>query len=347
MGNKGSSTVTLCKPVTPFTMFLLTCSFAGMILFVPLLFYGCYRSVKIKSKSLKIMLRITFSMLLIAGIVYPVHQFLGFDWSGQRYCTDFNRIPITFTVAFSSYMISLTCISCVYFIRLSLSFQNSNYALPKFISYTLSFCLCPQFILVFLTVYFNLKAWYTKDVNLGNIAGWSWLLFAILNLSFNLMLLILFLFKLSRMRRTMNVDSIDAVNVIIKPATIYILCLFLAFISTVISYTFGWIRQNMIVDTNELFLVSSTLMCWDIFINLFSVILQFDNSKLFNICCGRCNVCLMLCILNKLSPKTGLSSAELFAAINKDEHVQLRITTTTVTNATSTTSASSTTTELI
>eukprot|EP01084_Bolivina_argentea_P211054 359081_1 len=250
MGNKGSSTVTLCKPVTPFTMFLLTCSFAGMILFVPLLFYGCYRSVKIKSKSLKIMLRITFT-------------------------------------------------------------------------------------------------WYTKDVNLGNIAGWSWLLFAILNLSFNLMLLILFLFKLSRMRRTMNVDSIDAVNVIIKPATIYILCLFLAFISTVISYTFGWIRQNMIVDTNELFLVSSTLMCWDIFINLFSVILQFDNSKLFNICCGRCNVCLMLCILNKLSPKTGLSSAELFAAINKDEHVQLRITTTTVTNATSTTSASSTTTELI
>eukprot|EP01084_Bolivina_argentea_P062708 114675_1 len=260
MGNKGS-TVTLCKPLTPLTTFMLICSFCGMASLLPLLVYGLYQSRTITSKSLKIMLWITFMMELIAGIVFPVHQILGFEFSGH--CADFNRIPITVTIAIISYMASLLCISIIYYIRLILSFKDTNQALSKSVSCLLLFGYVIQFTLLCLTASYNLIAWYNpkqRDIR-SHIASWSWLLFSISNLLLNLILLILFMSKMNTIRKTMGYNStMNAINIVIRPVTVYILCLSLAFISTAVSYIFGFIRSNLVIDTNELFLTSWTMM---------------------------------------------------------------------------------------
>eukprot|EP01084_Bolivina_argentea_P203222 347119_1 len=286
---------TLCIPPTPFCTFLLILSLLQITILFPLISHGFIQSIKNKKtlpQLYKIIYWITSFFLLIAGITFPIHQMFNFTYSA--YCDNFDRIEITVSITLISYMISLVCISGLYLVRIILTFKHSLiYSISKTISSSLIFGIFIQSILVTLTIYYDIKVWWSFKNDPENVAtiyttlGYIYLAFGIANIMYNVILLYLFLRNIHKLSHT--VTKKNDMHSLIQTSLVYSLCLFLTISSTLVASFLGWIRSNLVVDTNELYMLHLTLIAYDILFNVLSINLQFEYYKksLFNkcICC--------------------------------------------------------------
>eukprot|EP01084_Bolivina_argentea_P086534 156423_1 len=287
---------TLCIPPTPFGLFLLIISMITALLLLNLLGYSIVVVSKLKlPKMFSIVYWLTIFVLFIAGISMPINVMFNFEFSG--YCNDLNRVLATAPLAIGSYLISLSCVCCLYLVRFIETFKHSPHftlSLPIYILFI--FGILIQFILAVLTVNYIRIFWLTLANNPGQHRkiqkpiSYLLLSFTMVNIVYNIGLLYLFLKTVFILKK--NINRQNEINLLIKPCVIYTLCLILSFVSTLTSTMYGVIRTNFIVeDTNELHLMRLTLITLDVFINTVSVNLQFkDAQKRCNKYC-KCKCC--------------------------------------------------------
>eukprot|EP01084_Bolivina_argentea_P072847 132245_1 len=309
---------TVCIEIDIFGILLLVISVIPILFSFIISFCGFIESLKLTNATLRYLYWTSSITLLIAAISFPIHQM----YSWEPYCLQIRGIIITGNIALGSYMISLICICCLYLYRINTSFKNSLYSISNCIFCLFLFGLLLQFILVILALYFNESAWSEGSKNINskeyifalNGLFLSLLIFGILNILYNILLLIVYLSKIYQITTNMNTqkNAQNIVESVIKPSTVYMLCLCMAFCTTTITFIIGWIRTHPSLDINEMYLCHMVLFAWDIFINLLSINLQFPVAKyIFNKCCKHCQRWLVRLFVNKMK------------IIPKNENIQL------------------------
>eukprot|EP01083_Nonionella_stella_P028021 77150_1 len=286
--------LTVCKSLTPLSVFLAFISLFLILPLVPLVLHGLLKSIKLKMhKLLFIMYWMTCFVLLIAGISYPVHQILNFTYFGS--CDDFNRIPITVTVALGSYLISLVFICTLYFFRLFLTFKDSEFVLSKSVLVLMIAGILIHFMLAVFTIYFDVQLWWALKnkahapehfAKLMFITFYGLIAFIAMNCIYNIVLLSIFLRWICSLNNA--VKSQNNILNIIKPSVVYTLCLVLSFSSTVPVFVMLFIRLS-VSDSNELYMLHLTFIAVNIFANSLSIQLQFVHFQ--HSCYRYCKCC--------------------------------------------------------
>eukprot|EP01084_Bolivina_argentea_P039479 72956_1 len=281
---------TLCLPNTQLGIILLSISLLATLCLLSLIGCGFLNTIKNKSLPMlfKILYWITCELLLIAAMLWSIAFLFNFKFSGH--CQHFNQIKLLLTVASCSYILSLICISALYLTRLYFSFKESLYSISKFILMPLLCGLLMQLILFCIYHYtYNqfLIAFKTQSGNLEKqkrLFNLVFQLFFVINISYNVIILGIFSMKVYQLRQQ-TPDLGSRKKDLIHYVTMYILCLCLAIFSTLIQSLFVWVRSDVKIDSNELYMFHVVCILWDLFINLFSINLQFTYSKL-PICCA-------------------------------------------------------------
>eukprot|EP01084_Bolivina_argentea_P212639 361406_1 len=285
---------TVCIPISSFSISFIVIISIEALLLTPLILYSVFKSLKLKlPKLFRIIYCITSFMLLSAILSRAVHHILELDIC--TYCDDFTRIPITSSLTIISYMLSLDFICALYLLRLKLSFENTKHSLSKTTYTFLMLTLFILFAFTVITIDLLLQAWHSLKYDIANYANitakllWVWILYGIAQICYNIVLLVLFLKKILKLTKEINDKHEVSINDMIHSAIICTVCLLITFMSTFIQFSFGWIRGNIVDDSNELYIISGILVGTDIFINTLSLQLQFkylrDISNVHFKCC--------------------------------------------------------------
>eukprot|EP01084_Bolivina_argentea_P103671 185658_1 len=296
----------LCISTSPFNIFISTISLSTILINLSFIIIGIKWSLKAKSKLFKSIHWFTSIMLLIAGIMFPIHQLLDMQFS--KYCDNPYRIELTVPMSTIPYMLSLIGICCLYLVRLILSFKNTKYAISKYVTILLIFFLLIQFILISITTYFAICCW-SDLTNIDTHAHQyilhrhymeiSSVLFAILNTTYLIVLLCLFLKKILDMSKCIKEVEFVTDN-LIKPCIMYLICVSVSIIALFIVFIFNIIRNVAIEDTNEFYMLHLTLITVDILVNTLSVNIQFESAKyVFDIFCKCCNLYILTLVVKK------------------------------------------------
>eukprot|EP01084_Bolivina_argentea_P268039 455162_1 len=295
MGNSQDSTRTMCIPITSVGYVTSVLSIIPTLLVIIVLIYGLQHSKTLNQPLLKYIYWITTFLLFIAAIIWPLHLF--FDLTISGYCNNWIRVATTSRIANVSWMLSLISICCLYTIRLHLSFRLSKLTLSNTTLICLAIMIFIQIILSIFVAYFGHSFWiafakldkHNMDQNLSlfmifyNTFGGFCMLY-------NIILLIIFLKKISQISGSLDGNEREqAIETLVEPAVNYTLCLFIAFISTLIVFSFGIMRGNVFSDSNIIYQAHVCYISWDIFINALSITMQFDAAKpMFDKYCKYC-----------------------------------------------------------
>eukprot|EP01083_Nonionella_stella_P053953 142566_1 len=303
MGESKGNERTLCISASPLILGIWISAFIPLLLSIPVHYFGFQQSLKLKPTMLQIVYWITSVSLCIAGISFPMNQTFDLTFSG--YCDDFTRIVITNSMVAGFYTFSLVCINCLYLLRMHLSFKNSSYALSTCTISILIFGLIVECFLVIACVYCNYLTWWAvamnqrKNLLVYTYIFWLfWSSFAAYTMTYNVILLLLFWYKLHQMSKY----AVSIARNIVEPAVVYSLCLCITFVTTLTSYGLGWCRGNVMVDNNDIYMVHLTVIGCDIFFNTLCINLQFNAAQsIFNKLCGKCKQSLLKRYMNAMT----------------------------------------------
>eukprot|EP01083_Nonionella_stella_P021336 59203_1 len=300
--NKGS-TVTACKEVTLFSVCMVSICCISMVILLPLLWIGIRHSMRLKTRKIKILYQLTCIPLFIAGTMLPVHFVFQFPFSG--YCDNFQRIVWTASIPLFSYLISLVCVYGLYLIRFITLSNHSPHKSSTFIIRIMQLVLFAEIVLVLLTIWWNITTYH--HYFLGDMEGvlyWKhlsysiYLSFGIVHVLFNLVLLLLFLRKMSHMSRSIRMDATQSDIVrLLEPVSVYTSSFIYVFVSTFSTTLYGSLRGYLYMDTNRIYMVHLALLSIDTLINCFALNVQFEPmqhmlhrkyKKSFNVMCLCC-----------------------------------------------------------
>eukprot|EP01083_Nonionella_stella_P025213 69443_1 len=352
MGNDLASPRTLCIPPLPVFLVLVGISILQIPCLILISCHGFFGSLRVQLPTMfKILYWFTSLVMLMAGITYPLQQIA--ESTLFESCDNLRRMSIMACIPFTCYMLSLICISLLYLLRYTITFREESHAIKfKFIVAFFIFGIVCQCVLCVILTYLNSEVWYLWShghayVELHHTTLKFYLSFTVINTTFNIFLLILFMWKVYSIGKNVNFkfnkqndEDIATLISLIDPVVIWSLCLFTAVFSSILTACMGYARQYTTHgDTNILYVTHMTLFSVDVFINYLSVNLQFNHfRKLFNALCGCCHQRCMQCLIRHVFVARGDESSTMQITVYQKLKVfnEERILTATPTTAKST-----------
>eukprot|EP01084_Bolivina_argentea_P054928 100734_1 len=341
MGNDFGTERTLCLLTTPLGIILVSISLTTIPFLLIVMWYGIagLQCNKQLPQYFKIFYYFTCFVTLIAGISFPMQEL--FEQSFIKSCDNLKRLSIMTSIPFTTYMVSLICISIIYLLRYIIITKDVNFKVIVVVI-VFGFGMLCQFVLCGVLSYLNSDIWYRFShgldfVHLHLITINIYLTFTVINTVYNILLLILFIFKVVQIgtyvhfHHTHNAnDTSNTLTRLIDPIVICTLCLFSSILSSIITSSVGFSRYSFISDSdsNEMYSIHLTLFPIDVLINYLSLNLQFDHfqkTKLFHWFCGCTHKNLTKCMVHRILVKMEAASISFIrmGEINRETHIKV------------------------
>eukprot|EP01083_Nonionella_stella_P235533 828116_1 len=316
--SKGN-TVTICKEITVFSICMVSLCWVSMFILLPLLWIGIRYSRQLKNRKIRILYRFTCAQLFIAGTMFPIHFLFQFPFSG--YCDNFTRIAFTASISLIAYYLSLIGIYTLYLIRFESLTQHTQSPhksrCSTFIRQFLKFGIFAEIILFILVVWWDIEVYYylgVKDRE-SMLFWWSLLIptflsFGIVNVFFNLVLLLVFLHRMSIISHTIYAnDNESKIASIVEPVAVYTSSFIFVFFTTLTQTVYGALRGHLYINSNNVYMFQLLLINLDILTNCIALNAQFEpmqqmlrekHKRWYEMCC--------LCWVKKVSKQIQLNA---------------------------------------